>query len=113
MTDPVAGTITWPPFPGRRSKDRRYLVQASYRRELGRSARKTSRDLVSGPVTRAALLVPEAAAAVDALFNPWEVQLEAALQRLAALQMTLDAQARRLSGLENELAELAPVAGAR
>jgi hypothetical protein len=85
-------------------------VQAYYRREAGHGARKIRRELVAGPVTRAALLVPDAAATVDALFNPWEVQLEAALERLAALQVTLDAQARRLSGLETELADLQPVA---
>ncbi|HLH24172.1 MAG TPA: hypothetical protein VK066_16745 [Chloroflexota bacterium] len=83
-------------------------MQAHYRRETGYAARKARRELASGPVTRAALLVPEAAAAVDALFSPWELQLEAALERLAALQTTLDAQARRLSGLETELADLQP-----
>ena len=87
-------------------------MQAYYRREAGHGARKSRRELVTSPVTRAALLVPEAAAAVDALFSPWELQLEAALERLAALQVTLDAQARRLSGLETDLAELQPVAGA-
>jgi hypothetical protein len=86
-------------------------VQAYYRRESGHAARKARRELATGPVTRAALLVPEAAAAVDALFSPWELQLEAALERLTALQTTLDAQARRLSGLESELADLQPVLG--
>ena len=85
-------------------------MQAYLARGAGRTARQTRRDLMTGPVTRAALLVPEAAAAVDALFNPWEVQLEAALERLTALQVTLDAQSRRLSGLESELAELQPAA---
>ena len=85
-------------------------MQASYTREAGHGVRKSRRDRVAGPVTRAALLVPEAAAAVDAVFSPWELQLEAALERLAALQVTLDAQARRLSGLESELAGLQPVA---
>ncbi len=86
-------------------------MQAYLGRDTGRSARKSRRELMTGPVTRAALLVPEAAAAVDALFNPWEVQLEVALERLAALQITLDAQARRLSGLESELAGLHRMAG--
>ena len=86
-------------------------MQAYYRRETGHGARKSRRERVTGPVTHAALLVPEAAAAVDALFSPWELQLEAALERLAALEGTLDAQARRLSGLETELAGLQPVAG--
>jgi len=86
-------------------------VQTHYRRESNHVARKARRELAVGPVSRAALLVPEAAAAVDALFSPWELQLEAALERLAALQTTLDAQAHRLSGLESELADLQPVAG--
>ena len=85
-------------------------MQAYYAREAGHGARKSRRERVTGPVTRAALLVPEAAAAVDAVFTPWEIQLEAALERLAALQTTLYAQARRLGGLETDLAAIQPVA---
>lgn len=86
-------------------------MQAYYRRESGYAARQGRRELATGPVTRAALLVPEAAAAVDALFRPWESQLEVALEHLTALQTALDVQARRLSGLESELADLQPTAG--
>ena len=38
-----------------------------------------------GPATRVALLSHEAAEAVDALFGPWEQQLEASVRRLSAL----------------------------
>jgi hypothetical protein len=86
------------------------MMQAYYTREASHGMRKARRERVTSPVTRAALLVPEAAAAVDAIFTPWEIQLEAAMERLAALQATLNAQARRLSGLESELAEIQPVA---
>jgi hypothetical protein len=61
-----------------------------------------------GPATRAAVLTREAAEAVDALFGPWEEQLEASVRWLSALQDRLDAEARRLSGLESELARFAP-----
>jgi hypothetical protein len=59
-----------------------------------------------GPIVRAVALTREAAEAVDALFGPWEAQLEASVRRLSALQSRLDTQARRLSGLETELARL-------
>jgi hypothetical protein len=59
-----------------------------------------------GPIVRAVALTREAAEAVDALFGPWEVQLEASVRRLSALQTRLDTEARRLSGLETELARL-------
>jgi hypothetical protein len=83
-------------------------VQAYFWREIGHDPSVARCDATVGPVTRAALLTLEAAATVDALFGPWEAQLEASLGRLAALQSSLEAQASRLRGLEIELALLTP-----
>jgi hypothetical protein len=76
--------------------------------ESGAEGRTLSAEALESQVGRAAVLSREAAAAVEALFGPWEAQLEASVRRLSALQTRLDAQARRLSGLETELASLSP-----
>ena len=78
--------------------------------EVSAGPRTGRHEVAVGPVARAAAVSREAAEAVEALFGLWEVQLEASLHRLSSLQGRLDAQARRLSGLESELASLRPAA---
>ncbi len=80
----------------------------------GVAALRSSDPAVSeGPATRATRLSRDVSEAFEALFGPWEAQLEASLRRLSALRARLDAQAGHLSGLERELASLRPAATAR
>jgi hypothetical protein len=66
-----------------------------------------------GPAMRADRVSRDVGDAFEALFGPWEAQLEASLRRLSALRARLDAQAGHLSGLERELARLRPAAAGR
>jgi hypothetical protein len=81
-------------------------MQATTWREVDAAAFSGFAAPADGPIARAVALTHEAADAVDALFGPWEAQLEASVRRLSALQTRLDAEARRLMGLESELARL-------
>ena len=83
-------------------------MQADQSGEIGGSTRSLVHLGARGHAARAARLTQEAAAALEALFGPWEAQLETALDELAALQRSLEAQAGRLNGLESELARIAP-----
>ena len=86
-------------------------MQADQSGESGGRMRSLGHLGARGPAAYAAGLTQQAAEAVEALFGPWEAQLETALDELAALQRSLQAQARRLTGLERELAQIAPDRG--
>ncbi len=88
------------------------MQQVTDRVERVATTRWVAFEAADGPAVRAARLSREVGDAFEALFGPWEAQLEASLRRLAALQARLDAEARRLSGLERELARARPVPAA-
>ena len=87
-------------------------MQATHRVESAAARLPTSLEAADGPAARAVGLTRDVGDAFEALFGPWETQLEASLRRLAALQARLDAQARRLRGLESELASVTSVGAA-
>jgi hypothetical protein len=87
-------------------------MQVTDRVESAAARLPASFQTPDGPAARAVRLTRDVGEAFEALFGPWETQLEASLRRLAALQARLDAQARRLRGLESELASLAPAGAA-